>query len=156
MISVPQAIETLLEGSRILAGPERVELLAATGRTLASDVVSPLNVPPADNSAMDGYALRYEDWSSAEKAIPLSQRITAGSVPGELEPGTAARIFTGAEIPGGADTVVMQEHCEETGPGVLILRMPAKGANIAAHKKSVNPDCFRGMILLLSTDTADR
>lgn len=137
MISVKEAIETLLEGSRRLVEPESVELMTATGRTLATDLVSPIHVPPADNSAMDGYALRFADWPGAEVELPLSQRITAGSVPSELESGTAARIFTGAEVPPGADTVVMQEHCEGSDNGVRILKMPAEGANIRPRGQDV-------------------
>ncbi len=137
MISVKEAIDTLLEGSQCLVEAESTELMGATGRTLAADLVSPLNVPPADNSAMDGYALRFADWKGPETALPLSQRITAGSVPMPLEPGTAARIFTGAEVPAGADTVVMQEHCEGLDGGVLILKMPARGANIRPRGQDV-------------------
>lgn len=137
MIDVNEAIKTLLEGSRCLVESESVELMTATGRTLAGDLVSPVHVPPADNSAMDGYALRFADWPGAEVEIPLSQRITAGSVPSSLEPGTAARIFTGAEVPPGADTVVMQEHCEGSDNGVRILKMPAEGANIRPRGQDV-------------------
>lgn len=130
MISVKEAIKTLLDGSHCLVEPEYVQLMGATGRTLAADLVSPVNVPPADNSAMDGYALRFADWAGPDAELSLSQRITAGSVPIELKPGTAARIFTGAQVPSGADTVVMQENCEESEGRVRILKMPAKGANI--------------------------
>lgn len=137
MINVKEAIETLLEGSRRLVEPESVELMTATGRTLATDLVSPVHVPPADNSAMDGYALRFADWPGAEVELSLSQRITAGSAPSKLEPGTAARIFTGAEVPPGADTVVMQEHCEGSDSGVRILKMPAEGANIRPQGQDV-------------------
>lgn len=137
MISVTEAIETLLEGSRRLVEPESVELMTATGRTLADDLVSPVYVPPADNSAMDGYALRFADWPGAEAELSLSQRITAGSVPSALKPGTAARIFTGATVPPGADTVVMQENCEESETGVRILKMPEQGANIRPRGQDV-------------------
>lgn len=137
MISVKEAIDTLLEGSQRLVEAEAASLMGATGRTLAADLVSPVNVPPADNSAMDGYALRHADWTDPKTALPLSQRITAGSVPVQLEPGTAARIFTGAEVPAGADTVVMQEHCEDLGGAVLIQKMPAEGANIRPRGQDV-------------------
>ena len=137
MISVNEAITALLEGSRRLVDAETVGLAGATGRTLAADLVSPIDVPPADNSAMDGYAIRYRDWKGADNALPLSQRITAGSVPARLAEGTAARIFTGAEVPPGADTVVMQEHTEETGGGVRIVKRPAEGANIRPRGQDV-------------------
>jgi molybdopterin molybdotransferase len=130
MLSVNDAIEALLREARPLVETERIGLLAGLGRTLAEDVVAAIDVPPADNSAMDGYALRHADWRDAGTALPLSLRITAGSAPGTLQAGTAARIFTGAEVPAGADTVVMQEDCEEAGAGVRILTLPPAGANI--------------------------
>ena len=79
---------------------------------------------------MDGYAIRFADWVDVNTGIPLSQRITAGSVPAELVSASAARIFTGASVPPGADTVVMQEHCEESDGAVRILKLPDQGANI--------------------------
>lgn len=130
MLSVNEAISTLLKNCERLVGNEQVSLMDATGRTLAADVVAPIDVPPADNSAMDGYAILYADWKGAGTALPLSQRITAGSVPGKLAEGSAARIFTGAEVPEAADTVVMQEHCSEENGAVNILKLPLQGANI--------------------------
>lgn len=130
MLSVNEAISTLLDNCERLVESEPVGLAEAAGRTLAADVVAPIDVPPADNSAMDGYAIRYADWTGPDTAIPLGQRITAGSVPGRLAAGTAARIFTGAEVPEGADTVVMQEHCSEEGKAVKIGKLPPEGANI--------------------------
>jgi molybdopterin molybdotransferase len=130
MLSVNEAINTLLQNCESLVESEQVSLMEATGRTLAADVVASMDVPPADNSAMDGYAIRFADWSGEDSAIPLSQRITAGSVPGKLTGGTAARIFTGAEVPEGADTVVMQENCNEEEGAVKILKLPFEGANI--------------------------
>jgi molybdopterin molybdotransferase len=80
---------------------------------LARDIVSAVHVPPEDNSAMDGYAVRVADLAhGAGSMLPVSQRIVAGKVGGPLAAGTAARIFTGAQVPSGADAVVMQEHCE--------------------------------------------
>jgi len=130
MLSVNEAISRLLGDSKRLVDSESVDLIDATGRTLAADIIAPIDVPPADNSAMDGYAIRFSDWQDPAWGIPLSQRITAGSVPEKLEPGFAARIFTGAEVPPGADTVVMQENCEEADGEVRILKLPAVGANI--------------------------
>jgi len=128
MLGVNEAIATLLDGSERLVGCETIDLFDAHGRTLAEDIIAPIDVPPTDNSAMDGYAFRFVDGSAG--ALPISQRITAGSFPAELKPVTAARIFTGAAVPQGADTVVMQEHCEETGGVVRILKLPEPGANI--------------------------
>jgi molybdopterin molybdotransferase len=130
MLSVNEAIESLLKDSARLVGSEEIKLLSGLGRCLAEDVIAAIDVPPADNSAMDGYAFRHAEWRAADSAIPLSQRITAGSVPEALAPGTAARIFTGAEVPKGADTVVMQEHCEASDSVVKIQKLPAFGANI--------------------------
>jgi molybdopterin molybdotransferase len=130
MLSVTEAITALLAGSKRLVEAESIDLIDATGRTLADDVIAHIDVPPADNSAMDGYAIRHSDGSKTGHGIPLSQRITAGAAPAELEPGTAARIFTGAGLPPGADTVVMQEHCQEDNGAVRILKLPEAGANI--------------------------
>ncbi len=137
MLSVNQAVKLLLESSTRLVRTETIPLLDATGRTLASDIIAPIDVPPADNSAMDGYAFRNAEWTDATTGIPLSQRITAGSVPAILASGTAARIFTGAEVPPGADTVVMQEHCEEAEGEVRILKLPATGANIRRRSQDL-------------------
>ncbi len=130
MLSVNEAIDALLGDSKRLVKHETIDLIDASGRTLAGNIIAPIDVPPADNSAMDGYAIRFADGSDPQSGITLSQRVTAGSVAGELEPATAARIFTGAEVPTGADTVVMQEHCEEAGGAVRILKLPEQGANI--------------------------
>jgi molybdopterin molybdotransferase len=130
MISVLEAVDRLCEKSRVLVDNEFVSLRDGLGRVLAADIVSGINVPPADNSAMDGYALRREDWRGAGHAIEISQRITAGNPPLPLKPGTAARIFTGAETPAGADIVVMQEKCSTNGESVLIEEVGAVGANI--------------------------
>ena len=130
MLSVNEAIKILLASSKRLVESEKIDLFEASGRTLAGEIIAPIDVPPADNSAMDGYAIRFGDWFDAQTPIPLSQRITAGSVPAELEPASAARIFTGASVPAGADTVVMQEHCEEVDGAVRILELPQRGANI--------------------------
>jgi molybdopterin molybdotransferase len=137
MLSVDAAIDRLLLQSRRLTGPERAGLFDSFGRVLAQDIVAPIDVPPADNSAMDGYAIRHADWSAADASISLSQRITAGSVPSPLAPGTAARIFTGAEIPPGADTVVMQEHCEASAAAVAIRQLPSRGANIRPRGQDI-------------------
>ena len=87
-------------------------LLANTlGRVLAKPLIAPHPVPPTDNSAMDGYAIRYDDLSEHEPTtLAISQRITAGDVAPELKCHSAARIFTGAPIPSGADTVIPQEQ----------------------------------------------
>jgi molybdopterin molybdotransferase len=94
-----------------LADPEAVSTFDALGRVLVAEVRSLLDVPPADNTSMDGYALRAADVPAAGAVLPVAQRIPAGTVGEPLRPGTAARIFTGAQVPPGADAVVMQEQC---------------------------------------------
>jgi molybdopterin molybdotransferase len=114
LLSLDEALERLLEagrGHRIL-DTESIPTLQALGRTLAQDVRSSLDVPPADNTSMDGYALRAADVTAPGMRLKVSQRIPAGVVGSPLAAGTAARIFTGAQVPPGADAVVMQEQCE--------------------------------------------
>jgi len=108
LLPLEEALARVLAGAVPVEEVQELPLLEALGRVLAQDVVSVIAVPGGDNSAMDGYTLRAAD---AAKPLPVSQRIPAGSVGAELQPGTAARIFTGAEIPPGADAVVMQENC---------------------------------------------
>jgi molybdopterin molybdotransferase len=116
MTPANDALMEILRTARALTDTETCPLLQAHGRILAASQLSPLDVPPADNSAMDGYAIRHADLrpDTTQQLFVISQRIPAGTVPAALKPGTAARIFTGAEIPAGADTVIMQEHCVET------------------------------------------
>ncbi|MEY4563865.1 MAG: hypothetical protein RLZZ618_3142 [Pseudomonadota bacterium] len=110
-------------------------------RVLAADVVSLIDVPPADNSAMDGYALRCADLSAASGVLPVSQRVAAGASPSALVAGTAARIFTGALVPEGADAVVMQENCtalnDAVPPAVQIDKLPTPGLAIRRRGEDV-------------------
>ncbi|GMV48229.1 MAG: molybdopterin molybdenumtransferase MoeA [Pseudomonadota bacterium] len=114
LLALDEALERLVAGSRThaLAATETVSTFDALGRVLAEDVRSALDVPPADNTSMDGYALRAADVPVAGTELVVAQRIPAGAVGHPLEPGQAARIFTGAPVPPGADAVVMQEQCE--------------------------------------------
>jgi molybdopterin molybdotransferase len=105
------ALAELLAQVQSLQQTELVSTFDADGRILAQNVTSSLHVPPQDNSAMDGYAVRCADLSSGA-LLQISQRIPAGSAGAALQAGTVARIFTGAPIPAGADAVVMQEDCE--------------------------------------------
>ncbi len=131
MLSVDQAIEQLLSQATALTESEQLDLAAAAGRVLAQDLTSPIDVPGFDNSAMDGYALHSRDIEAARAAgLPVTQRITAGSVGERLQPGCAARIFTGAPVPDGADTVVMQEQCRVADDRVWIETAATAGANI--------------------------
>ncbi|MEN8109175.1 MAG: cyclic pyranopterin monophosphate synthase MoaC [Pseudomonadota bacterium] len=112
MLSVDEAMSALLAQARPLSETEHTALDEVLGRVLAEDLESPINVPGFDNSAMDGYALNSHDIERAQAdGLEITQRIPAGSMGNTLQPGTAARIFTGAPVPEGADTVVMQEVC---------------------------------------------
>ena len=103
---------------------------AALGRVLATPQTSSITVPPLDNSAMDGYAVRLADVAKPGVSLPVSQRIQAGAVGQPLTAGTAARIFTGAPVPLGADAVLMQEDCIAEGENVVINKLPRPGENI--------------------------
>ena len=127
LLSVDDALAQLLAGARPVAEMEQVPTLEAAGRVLADAQTSTMDVPPMDNSAMDGFAVRIADLGSPEKKLKIAQRIPAGAVGKPLEPGTAARIFTGAPVPAGADAVVMQEHCSVSGDVVHIKKIPGKG-----------------------------
>ena len=123
LLSVDEALARLLAEAKPVAGIEEVPTLEATNRILARAQRSSMDVPPMDNSAMDGYAVSTKDSSR----LKVAQKIMAGSVGKPLEKGTAARIFTGAPIPQGADAVVMQEHCEVQGGDVLLKKKPEPG-----------------------------
>ena len=127
MLSTADALATLLGAARAVEGTETLPTLDALNRVLAADVVSPLDVPPMNTSSMDGYAVRVADLSQGERRLPVSQRIPAGHAPQPLAAGTAARIFTGATVPPGADAIVMQEQTETTGDEVAILHTPKAG-----------------------------
>jgi len=111
--TLDDALSELLQSAAPLTEAETVDTFDADGRVLALDLVSALQVPPQDNSSMDGYALRCADLLQPSTILPVTQRIAAGSAAMALAPMSAARIFTGAPIPAGADAVVMQEDCEE-------------------------------------------
>jgi len=122
------ALAELLAHARPLEGTEQVSAFDADGRVMAQDLVSALQVPPQDNSSMDGYAVRSAEVAGAGVLLPVSQRIPAGSAAQPLVPGSAARIFTGATIPDGADAVVMQEDTEPAGEQLVrVLSVPKPG-----------------------------
>ncbi|WP_445263706.1 molybdopterin molybdotransferase MoeA [Ramlibacter sp. PS3R-8] len=125
--SLDEALESLLAHAALLPA-ETVSTFEADGRVLAEDLVSSLQVPPQDNSAMDGYAVRRGEIADEGVPLPVSQRIPAGAAPLPLQPGTIARIFTGAPVPAGADAIVMQEDTEVLEDGrVRIQRVPSSG-----------------------------
>lgn len=108
---------------------QSIQLTDALGRITSTDIIAHAFVPPHDNSAMDGYAFQLSDWKK-DKLFPISQRIPAGCAPAPLKAGTCARIFTGANIPEGADTVVMQEEASVYENGVCFQKTPAYQGNI--------------------------
>jgi molybdopterin molybdotransferase len=147
--SLDDALQALLAQARPLPDVEVVSTFDADGRVLAEDLVSALQVPPQDNSSMDGYALRSAEIADEGVVLPVSQRIPAGSAGQPLQPGTAARIFTGAPVPEGADAIVMQEDTEDLGDGrVRICRVPAKGQWV----RRSGEDITRGSTVLARGD----
>ena len=143
MLSADQLLNELLARARSVTEVEHVATEAVLGRVLAADQVSAITVPPLDNSAMDGYAVRAAECLS-DVVLPVSQRIAAGQVGQALQPGSAARIFTGAPVPPGADTVVMQEHCTVQGEGITVNQAPKAGDNI----RRAGEDIQRGDVIL--------
>jgi molybdopterin molybdotransferase len=149
-----EALAILLAKASPRLDAESVSTFEADGRVLAQDVVSALTVPPRDNSAMDGYAVRVADCADSGTLLQVAQRIPAGSVGVPLAPGTAARIFTGAQIPEGADAVVMQEDTEALADAdgtlgrVRIGTAPAAGQWI----RRAGEDVAAGDVVLRSGD----
>ncbi|MFD0666173.1 molybdopterin molybdotransferase MoeA [Ramlibacter sp. MAHUQ-53] len=140
-----EALAQLLEHARSLGRTESVATFEADGRVLAQDLVSALQVPPQDNSSMDGYAVRSADCAQPGVVLPVSQRIPAGSFGAPLAAGSAARIFTGAPVPEGADAIVMQEDTEPAGEGsVRVLQPPKVGQWI----RRSGEDVTRGAVVL--------
>jgi molybdopterin molybdotransferase len=152
LLDLDDALARILASVPALAATEveTVKTWDALGRMLASDVVSRVNVPPFDNSAMDGYALCLADLQGDACVLPAGQRVAAGEPPCALVRGTAARIFTGAALPLGADAVVMQEHCEtlEAQGAVQIHLRPVPGQAIRRLGEDVRADA---VVLLRGT-----
>jgi molybdopterin molybdotransferase len=135
--SFESALEQLVNAATSVQETEVVELQEALGRVLARDIHSTLSVPPADNSAMDGYAVCAKDLADG-KVFQISQRVAAGHQAEAIQRGTAVRLFTGSEIPRGADTVIMQEECQLEGEGVRFVGLPHKGDNIRKAGQDIN------------------
>ena len=126
LLSLDEALARLAAGAAAhrITQTQTLSTFDALGRVLAQDVRSALHVPPADNTSMDGYALRAADVSAVGVELKVAQRIAAGQVGEPLAPGSAARIFTGGQVPEGADAVVMQEQCEAlAGEGLGMVRI---------------------------------
>ncbi len=134
LLPVEEALAQVLSSARPVRDVVELPLLDALNYVLAQDIVSPIDVPGDDNSAMDGYALRA---SEAGQALPVSQRIPAGVVGSALAPGTAARIFTGAPVPPGADAVVMQENCTERDGVLSVSGSVTVGQNIRPRGQDI-------------------
>ena len=130
MTPLDEALHHVLAQAQPL-GVEHVDLFNADGRVLRADCISALQVPPQDNSAMDGYAVRAAEITAAGVVLTVSQRIPAGHVGTPLQPGTVARIFTGAPVPSGADAVLMQEDTQVLQDGTVRFNaVPKHGQNI--------------------------
>lgn len=123
---------------------ESCPLNQAFGRLLAIPPEAAVNVPPADNSAMDGYALNLAELKNTTTPLPISQKILAGQPALPLAEGSVARLFTGSQIPPGADTVIIQEHCVREGEQVTFQQFPPVGSHIRRRGE----DIPRGMSLL--------
>lgn len=147
LLSVEEALGRILSGAAPQRPVVRRSLLDALGSVLAEDIISPIAVPLNDNSAMDGYAVRAAD---VGQPLPVVQRIPAGCVGDRLEAGQAARIFTGADIPDGADSVVMQENCELVGDSVIIHGEVHAGQNVRSRGQDIATGAtvlYRGRVL---------
>ncbi len=145
MLTVREALDFMLDAARPVIDSEIVPTLCANGRVLAAPQASTIAVPSADNTHMDGYAVRAADCASGQARLTVSQRIPAGHVGVRLEPGCAARIFTGAMIPEGADAVVMQEQCEANDDGTVTVRhAPVSGEWI----RRAGEDITAGAVIL--------
>lgn len=138
MLEIDEAKATILECISQVCSVEPVPIDQATGRVLARDIISTVDVPPAANSAMDGIAVTFDDLRNAKDGrLPLTQRVVAGKKPRELVPNSAARIFTGAEMPFKSDTVIIQENCEFTDKDVKISGKISKGDNVRAKGQDI-------------------
>jgi molybdopterin molybdotransferase len=131
LLPVADAERLIGEGVTPVSGSEKVPLREAVGRVVAADIVAPFHLPPFDNSAVDGYAVRPEDLDGErERRLVVIDRVAAGHAgTRQLKPGEAVRIFTGAPIPPGADTVFMQEDCRLDGDHVVVPPGLQRGAN---------------------------
>ena len=141
MLTVTEAISQLTAAAVLPTERESLLVTDSLGRILAEDIISTISVPPADNSAMDGYAFCYADAVSHDFKLSLSSRIPAGVAPAPLEKNTVARIFTGAEIPVNADTVAVQENCVDHGGWVTIDSGVVAGGNVRSQGQDILEGC---------------
>jgi molybdopterin molybdotransferase len=146
LLPIAEMERLIAERVKPVAETETVPLAAARGRVVASDLMSPIDLPPFDNSAVDGYAVRHRDLApGAETTLAVVGRLTAGTAAGApLGEGETARIFTGAPMPSGADTVFMQEDVQAKGETVVV---PA-GLKPGANRRLTGEDVRKGQIVL--------
>jgi molybdopterin molybdotransferase len=126
LLEFERAQTLLSQAAPAITRQETVSLVSAVGRILATDLTATIDLPPADNSAMDGYAIRFADYQP-DVALPIQQYVYAGDMPSPLIPGQATRLFTGSLLPNGADTIVMQENTRDSDGQVLITSAPNQG-----------------------------
>lgn len=143
MLDFDTAQSRLADAGKATQKTETCLLQDALGRVLAESITATVNLPPDDNSAMDGYAIRLADFAPGV-ALPIQQRVYAGETPTALKPGHAIRLFTGSLIPAGADAVVIQENCTETEQAVQIHEAPKLGENIRKRGE----DMAAGQVIL--------
>lgn len=137
LIPIDQACKQMLAAAKCAQGIEKLPLEKCLGRTIAQDLQATFDSPRFDTSMMDGYALAAADFAE-HNPLPISQRIAAGDNPAALDPGTAARIFTGAPLPLGADTVVMQEQCDVINQQVSINAPVKAGQNVMYRAENLS------------------
>lgn len=130
LISLEQALEKLLFSTQAMTQTEMIPLTDSAQRIIATDLISPINVPPFNNSAMDGYGLCFDDWDGQTPLPVIGKSFAGNPMHGPLEKGGCVRIMTGAPIPQGVDTVVMQESTEQTDKGIIFTQPIKKGSNI--------------------------
>lgn len=139
MLSAAELLQELLKRARPLDRTESLALAEAYNRVLAEGLTAFTSVPPMDNTAMDGYAVRSRDCQQPDATLKVVQRIAAGQVGQRLHHGEAARIFTGAPIPPGADAVVMQEDTRLEGDVVTLYKVPHAGDHIRRAGEDIQP-----------------
>ena len=143
---IDKALSSLATTLDTVNDSELIPISDCVGRILSEDLVSAVNVPSLTNSAMDGYAIRTGDVQNATTKLKITQRIAAGEIGTKLGNAEAARIFTGAPIPGGSDAVVMQENCESNGEEIKVLQSVRVGENL----RLAGEDIKSGITLLVA------
>ena len=140
MLTVEEAIGKLVSSAVSPSDSKPISLIDSLGHILSEDIVPALDVPPEDNSAMDGYAFCYADAAAKSFRLPVTLRIPAGVAPPTLKKNSVARIFTGAEMPLGADTVALQEDCQEQDGEVVLDKTIEPGANVRLKGQDIQSE----------------